>query len=185
MNQFRAGSAVAACPLFQTEGGGAIPTSALQLEVKRCDKRLAVELNRRWHSRLPEIGNWQACDAFLCEYSEYIFAVALWSKPVSISLNGRNWYELRRMAVSDDAPKNTPSRFLSLMTRMIRTEHPDIVKLISYQDTGVHSGIIYKASGWIPASVSRDASWNRPNQGRFRSGPQAPTPKVRWEKDLS
>lgn len=183
MEPYRAGSAVAACPLFQGEGGGAIPTSALQLQIKRCDKRLAVELNRRWHSRLPEIANWQHCDAFLAEHEEMIYAIALWSHPVSAMLNGMGLYELRRMAVCEDAPKNTPSRFLSVMTKMIRREHPEFKRLISYQDPIVHNGIIYKAAGWRCAGSHKSGGFSSA-KSRFRQRDQVPGDKVRWELDL-
>lgn len=175
-----AGGAVAAYPLFQTEGGGAIPTSALQLTVERCPKHTAVELNAQWHSRLPEIGNWQGCMAFSAEFDGMIYAVALWSLPVARLFNGRNYLELRRMAVCSSAPKNTASRFLAVMTRIIKKENPSIVKLISYQDCAVHQGTIYKAAGWTPVSKPRFRTW----KNRIGRIDQTSGPKVRWELAL-
>ena len=46
----RAEGAVAAHPLFQAEGGGSIPTSALQLRLFEVSMELAADLNRQWHS---------------------------------------------------------------------------------------------------------------------------------------
>ena len=49
-------------------------------------------------------------------------------------------------AIASDAPKYTATRMLSIMVKRIKKEFPDIVRLISYQDTEVHKGTIYKAA---------------------------------------
>jgi hypothetical protein len=86
------------------------------------------------------------------------------------------------MAIHNSAPKNTASRFLSVMTKMIKNKNPEIFKLISYQDTEVHLGTIYKASGWVAASETNFVSWkNRKDYNRID---QSTAPKVRWEKQI-
>jgi hypothetical protein len=97
-------------------------------------------------------------------------------------LNGRGWLELRRMAICDDAPKNTASRMLAFMRRDIRQTRPDIVRLISYQDTDVHRGTIYRASGWSVGAhtVVGDKGWNT----RQRNVMQSASDKIRWETQL-
>jgi hypothetical protein len=90
--------------------------------------------------------------------------------------------ELRRLANSPEAPKNTSSRFLSVMVKIIKKDMPNIYKLISYQDTDVHIGTIYKASGWIPVETQKKGfqSWkNRPNRTD-----QSEAIKIRWEKQI-
>jgi len=87
--------------------------------------------------------------------------------------------ELRRMAISEDAPKNTASRMIGIMRRIIKKEFPHITLLLSYQDTDVHEGTIYKASGWYPASKSKGTSWT--NNVRQRNKEQSLSDKVRWE----
>jgi hypothetical protein len=175
-----------AYPLFQEGDGGPHPTSPLQFAIYEISTELAVELNRKWHSVLPEIKNPRG-DAicFGAEFEGRVFACAIWTIPVARLLNGRNWLELRRMAISGDAPKNTASRMLSIMTRLIRVRKPHIVKLISYQDTEIHSGTIYKASGWKMAGnySSRSRTWV--NKARVRKEVQTTAPKMRWEKDLT
>lgn len=107
-------------PLFQAGEGGSIPTSALQLQVYPIVSSFAVRLNARWHSRLPKLANWQQCRVFGAEFQNTWYAVALWSRhPVARLLNGRGMYELRRMAIAPDAPKNTGSRMLRIMTLLI------------------------------------------------------------------
>ena len=178
-------------PLFHTDRGGSTPTSALDLFVYKIDKKNGYKLNKLWHSRLPSMNNYQMCDWFAAEYKDIIYGVAAWGHPLARKLNGRHCWELRRMALSPDRPRNTASRFLSVMTRIIKKEKPTIVKLISYQDTIVHAGTIYKACGWKPVKcyISGD-NWN--NEKRFKNciksngplGLKTAPPKIRWELDL-
>ena len=116
------------------------------------------------------------------------FAVALWNNPSARCLPG-HWRELRRMACAPDAPKFTASRFLGWMVRWFKQHEPEHEKLISYQDTAVHNGTIYKACGWVAESVTvervRDRSKNRTNTTRaYRSNINGVEPdkssKVRW-----
>jgi hypothetical protein len=182
--------------LFQERGGGAIPTSALLLWVERILFPQARQLNGMWHSRLPRIGDPpnvmtpSAAPCFAAIFDGVIYAVAIWSHPVSRSLPQKHWLELRRLAIAPDAPKNTASRMLAVMTRLLRKQKPDVCRLISYQDTAVHSGCIYRAAGWEPTVVSAYSTWNRPNSrntsGRPRKRPadQSMAQKQRWEKVL-
>lgn len=170
-------------PLFQEEGDGSIPISPLQLRIERIPKTVAASLNGYWHSRLPEIANWQNCDCYGAFFANRYYAVAMWSIPSARMLNGRGWYELRRMAIADDAPPNTASRMLKIMRILIAKEKPEIKRLISYQDTGVHKGTIYRAAGWKPTELSGGGEWSRPS--RHRESVQAITPKQRWEYEIA
>lgn len=182
--EFCADNTRVVCPLFQGEYGGATPTSALQLKIAKIPARTAMELNRKWHSRLPDIGNGLQCFAFGAECNNVWYAVALWSTPVARLLNGLGLLELRRMAIADDAPKNTGSRMLRIMAMLIKRERPDVLGLMSYQDTDVHVGTIYKAAGWTPRVMNDSQSkWAMPNRPRA-NGPAAQSVKVRWELTL-
>jgi len=169
-------------PLFQEEGGGSIPTSPLQLHIGKIPILVARQLNLEWHSRMPELTNWQACTAYGAVYGGMYFAVAIWGNPVAREYNGRNYWELRRMAISSDAPKNTASRMLRVMRLLIAKEKPEIVKFISYQDTEVHTGTIYKAAGWVIGGKKKNigTGWNTRNRPVMQSAAD----KVRWEFDL-
>lgn len=68
---------------------------------------------------------------------------------------------------------------------------PEVPNLISYQDTDVHTGTIYRAAGWDPAYFSkarqRDRSKARIGTRRdYRSNLNGSEPdaagKIRWEK---
>ena len=171
------------CPLFQEEYGGSIPTSALQLFVSKTDKKKALALNQEWHSRLPqfEASKVGRVVPYSAEYNNVVYAVAFWSDPIARAFNGKNYWELRRMAVAPDAPRNTASRFLAIMTKMIRKECPHIVKLLSYQDAEVHTGGIYRACGWYRANESKTCNWStHPRPGIEQSSAH----KIRWELDL-
>ena len=170
-------------PLFPVEDGGSNPTSPLQLKIYEIDAKLAVKLNDLWHSRLPTITNPYSkfSVSFGAEYKNQWFASAIWTDPIARSFNGLNYLELRRMAISNDAPKNTASRMIKIMDILIRKKFPDIVKLISYQDCDVHTGTIYKASNWHEANKSVKSNWQ---VGRKRNEYQASGAKIRWEKDL-
>ena len=172
-----------ACPLFHAERSGSIPTSALHLTILPIATIETVKLNRLWHSRLPEIGNAHMCFCYVAEHDGIYYAVAMWSPPVARAFNGRGYLELRRLAIANDAPKNTASRMIAIMTRLIRRERPETKRLISYQDTEVHDGTIYRAAGWTPCVQSSSARiWNMPN--RYRKKTQTAAPKIRWEKIL-
>jgi hypothetical protein len=152
---------------------GEVPVRARQLQIDRCDVRHARVLIARWHSRLPDtqVGPWMA--AYRAAYDGVTYAVALWNSPSARTLAG-DCIELRRMAVSDDAPHCTASRFLNEMVKRLRVEFPDYERAISYQDLAVHTGTIYKAAGWTLAYVSR------PRQ-RDRTGQRAGTRRMyRW-----
>ena len=167
-------------PLFQEEGSGSTPTSPLQLQIGRMDVWRAIELNRAWHSRLPDFASPPGhCIAYGAEFDSTFYAVAIWSPPVARMLNGRGMYELRRLAIADDAPKNTATRMLRIMRLIVGKTFPAIRTLISYQDTGAHAGTIYKAAGWTATNTDPGGEWSRPSRQRAKA--QASTPKIRWE----
>jgi hypothetical protein len=139
-----------------------------------------------WHSRLPRLGTgFVRNQPFLCyaaTHSGLIYAVAIWSNPVARNLPQQAWLELRRLAVAPDAPRNTPSRMLAVMARLVRRDRPSAARLISYQDAEVHTGGIYRAAGWTAANLSAGDEWDRPS--RPRPAAQSSAPKVRWEKEV-
>ena len=149
----RADGVRVAHPLFQAEGDGSTPISALDLIVERITVEMACDLNRTWHSRLPkiEVSNVVRNSDYACYgamHNGVAYAAAIWSSPVARMLNDGKTLELRRLAIAPDAPRNTASRMLAVMRRLISREMPHIDRLVSYQDTEVHTGGIYKASGW-------------------------------------
>ena len=78
--------------------------------------------------------------------------------------------------------KNTATQSISYMQDDIKKNMPDIKLLISYQDTSVHKGTIYKASNWIIGATTQFIDWNTGT--RKRNAIQSDAPKIRWEYDL-
>jgi hypothetical protein len=121
---------------------------------------------------------------YVAEYDDIAYAVAIWSSPIAANrLNeGKTALELRRMAICDNAPTNTASRMIGIMRRIIAKEMPHLTLLVSYQDTDVHAGTIYKASGWKAVAQNKGTSWT--NETRQRNEEQSLADKVRWEYRL-
>ena len=184
----RADIARVAYPLFHADDGGSSPTSALQLNVREVNVRQAQKLNDMWHSVLPDthLGNLVGKPKVVCyeaEFNEVAYAVAIWTSPIAANrlINGWSMLELRRLAIADDAPKNTASRMLRIMRILISRKFPDVIRLISYQAEAHHSGTIYKASGWTRASRSESSSWHKTTQRDLR---QTGSAVIRWEYSM-
>jgi len=174
---------------FQLEDNGSIPISPLQFSFDVIRAQTACDLNAKWHSRFPEIhwSNVVRNKHYICYgafFEGHCFAVAIWSSPIAANRlkNGQLLLELRRMAISQDCPKNTASRMLSFMRKDVYKRFPDVIKLISYQDTEAHVGTIYKASGWVMAEGQSNLDWN--TSTRKRNKAQSNAPKIRWEYNL-
>jgi hypothetical protein len=142
-----------------------------------------------WHSRFPKI-DWSNVVrnkdyiCFVAEYDDIAYATAIWSSPIAANRlsEGKTALELRRMAICDKAPTNTASRMIGIMRRIISKEMSHITLLISYQDTDVHAGTIYKASGWKAAAQNKGTSWT--NKTRKRNQEQSLSDKIRWEYNI-
>ena len=161
-----------------------MPISALCLTVERIPVEMACDLNRIWHSRLPKIekSNVVRNADYACYgamFGGIAYAAAIWSSPVARLLNDGKTLELRRLAIAPDAPRNTASRMLAVMRRIVGREMPHIERLVSYQDTEVHTGGIYRASGWNASRIAKGHEWGCPS--RPRDAVQSAATKVRWE----
>lgn len=175
--------------LFQLIERQEPPTSPKQLSFKVIRAQTACLLNEQWHSRLPIIdwSNVVRNTHYICfgaEYQNEFYASAIWSSPVAQNRfkYGKQVLELRRMAISPEAPRNTATRMLAHMRKHIQLVFPDIALLVSYQDTEVHLGTIYKADNWTAVSTTSGTSWT--TDKRQRNQDQTLADKVRWEYRL-
>ena len=173
-------------------GKPSVVTSARQLQLSRCGTAFARYCNAQWHSRLPHTQRspWQY--AFKLHCDGYAFGVALLHNPSARTLPS-HWVELRRLALAPDAPRYAATRFLGLLVRWLKRNVPERERIISYQDTSVHTGTIYKAAGWVPAYTSRprvrDRSKPRAGSARmYRTNANGAAvdsaAKIRWEKEF-
>jgi hypothetical protein len=171
--------------------------SPRELEYEVIKAKLACELNDKWHSRLPYIhwSNVVRNTHYVCfgakprgveigPNGEGYVAVGIWSSPVAQNRfkYGKQMLELRRMAISSECPRNTATHMLGFMRRWILANKTDVAMLVSYQDTEVHQGTIYKADNWVEASLSNGLAWN--TEKRKRNKEQSLAPKIRWEYKL-
>lgn len=170
---------------------GAPLTSARQLTLSACSVEHARLLNARWHSRLPRTQRspWQF--AFRLVHDSITYGVALLHNPSARCLP-HHWIELRRLAIAPDAPRYAATRFLSLIVKYLIRHHADREMIVSYQDTSVHEGTIYRAAGWQIGAVQQPRARNRhtlrPSGRAYRTSDNGPDPdqagKVRWERPL-
>jgi hypothetical protein len=172
-------------PLFGMPGVPAESASLIVLE--RIELREACRLNEEWHSRLPKVAGGLAFGdvrlAYAGVYDGGIYGVAIWTRPVAanrMALPDHHMLELRRLAIPDYSPKFTATRMLGLMARRIRHDTPEVCTLVSYQDTGVHTGTIYKAANWhVGYAQTTHMSWE--SHTKRKAADQSSSPKVRWE----
>ena len=104
----------------------------------------------------------------------------MWTDPVAANRMSKDhvWLELRRLAIAPDAPKFTATWMISKMIKDIKSRFPDVTMLVSYQDTEVHTGTIYKAANWKLDIVSKFKDWS--NETRKRNAVQTKADKIRW-----
>lgn len=149
--------------LFQDLDGGSTPTSPLDLffrQIIRTDSANRVFVEKHYAHRAVPIS---------VAYGEYklnsvrtLVGAISFGKPASPSLcvgvcgkeNSHRIYELNRLWMSEECPKNSESRFIGWALRVLKKQHPDWI-LVSYADTGQnHTGAIYRATGWIYTGLS-------------------------------
>ena len=69
-------------------------------------------------------------------------------KETSKRYGGETW-ELARLYLLDEIPKNAETWLIGKSVKWIKREHRHVVHLVSYADPSVgHSGVIYKAANW-------------------------------------
>ena len=165
------------------------PQSPKLLTLREVGVNYAMDKNMEWHSRLPVTSHSNmirnAHKIFYgAEYMDNCFAVAMCTDPVAGNRMSKDfvWLELRRLAIAPDAPKFTATWMLSKMIKNIKKQFPDITKLVSYQDTEVHTGTIYAAANWKQDAVSKFQEWTQGN--RVRNKLQSQSDKIRWVYEL-
>jgi hypothetical protein len=173
-------------PLWFDSQKHEIAKSPKVLQVEQLNVHRACALNAEWHSRFPIIkwGNVVRNKRSVCFHAHdgfVTYAVAIWSSPIASNRfkNGDSMLELRRMAIAEYAPRNTATFMLAKMRRWVFDNFDEIETLISYQDSEVHYGTIYKADNWVNTSISQTTEWAV--NGRNRASAQSTAPKMRWE----
>lgn len=100
-------------------------------------------------------------------------------RPVARREDQEATLELTRMVLLAGCGRNSESRVLGVLPRLIRARFPEVRRLIAYADPARgHTGTIYAAAGWRRVGATRAGSWARSRRGR-RAGP--PSSKVKWD----
>lgn len=166
-----------------------LPQSAKNMNLRVVGVDYAMEKNAEWHSRLPVTSHSNMVRNahkifFGAEYKDHCFAVAMWTDPVAGNRMSKDyvWLELRRLAIANDAPRFTATWMIAKMIKQIRKQFPDVTRLVSYQDTEVHSGTIYAAANWKKDTISKFQEWTTGN--RERNVIQSKSDKIRWVYEL-
>jgi hypothetical protein len=169
------------CPLFPEEDGGSIPTSPLQLRFEVVNVNTAAIAYRQWHY-LSDVGFMSQIN-FGAYFNGILHGAVSYGPLSAPELTGYwdrsrksqfGWYEIKRLAMSPDCPRNSESRFIGKTILLLRKRC--VVKgIVTYADTAQgHVGTIYKATGFLNAglTVARKDFRGRRNskiEGRHRS----------------
>ena len=153
-----AGSAVAARPELHRVGGGPIPTSALQeIRVDLIPHWIARHIFRNHYLGTVPGGTQHCFGVFLHKRLEG--AVALGAGPFNGHKIVRGASQddcscLTRLYMSNRLPKNSESRVLGIVSRLLR-KNTKIKFLVSYADPAQgHRGTVYQAAGWTYLGLS-------------------------------
>lgn len=82
--------------------------------------------------------------------------------PTARQQNNKYTYEIKRLVLLDEAPKNSESWFISKCLKYIKNYDQNIKVIITYADSRFgHTGVIYKASNFIYKGT------NKPGGGTY------------------
>ena len=171
-------------PLFQEEGGGAVPTSPLQLVFKPINYFTAMKMVKKYHYLHRTAPTTWSYGAYFNNRLEGVLTIG---KPASHTLiegvagkeNSQRVFELNRLWMSDKLPKNSESRFIGWALRQL----PKGTILVSYADTKYgHSGKVYQATNWIFTGTSIPFTDYTKNGLDHRSIPKSERVKENMDK---
>ena len=138
---------------FLPTGGGSNPTSPLNMYVRQVRHDTAAALYAEWH--------YLKDTAFIATinmgayFDNILHGAISYGPPNATDMAGfytrndqRHWWEIKRLAMTDAAPRCSESRFISVSLRLLRKLYK-VIGVISLADDSVgHKGTIYKASGF-------------------------------------
>lgn len=103
-------------------------------------------------------------------------------------VRGSQWdslIELNRMALAEHLPRNSESRALGVVLRMLRNKAPQLKWVVSFADAGqCGDGAIYRAAGFILTGIKRTHDMIRLPDGAvihhltLKSSPLQPRPEL-------
>ena len=136
---------------YQGEVGGPTPTPPLQ--VFECELSVIQTLIERQHDSHSVFGvTKEFC--FGVHRGLEVVGAAIFGNPAGMGVlkkyseDGKfRTTELRRFVLTDECPRNSESRLLAVMLRMLKKR--GVQRVLSYADPSEgHTGVIYKATGF-------------------------------------
>ena len=163
MSDFRVDSSTVELSLFQGEDGGSSPTSTHQLYFRRIQPRTAAIAYEQWHY-LNDQGFISQIN-FGAYFNQNLEGAISYGPPNATDLAGywdsntqKDWFEIKRLALSPKCPKNSESRFIAITIKMLKKIAP-VKGIVTYADSAQgHDGTIYKASGFRPLGLTAEKS---------------------------
>ena len=146
-------SSMAEQSLFQETDGGSIPTSPLHMLIREVSFLTASNFYSKWHYLKQT--DFVATVNYGSYFNDYLRGVISYGSPNAKKLKGYydensqyGWWEIKRLAMDDTAPRNSESRFIRISLKILRKKFP-YKGTITLADSSVgHVGTIYKASGF-------------------------------------
>jgi len=139
--------------------------SAKDIVIKPISAKAANDLVKRIHYSGKVVSNSNLhFGAFLNGRLEgaMSFGSPMDKRKVLTLVEGTKWngmLELNRMAFSDALPKNSESRAMSIVFRLIRKHYPHIDWILSFSDGAqCGDGTIYRASGFLLTQIKTNSS---------------------------
>jgi len=92
--------------------------------------------------------------------------------------------ELNRLAFTEQLPRNSESRALGVLARLLRKHRPDLQWLLSFADgTQCGDGTIYRAAGFLLTDVRKSENlarfpWGVKHKLSYQSNPASPRPEL-------
>lgn len=160
---------------LQSAGGGSSPTSSLSvkdLKVTEC-KLSAIREFVEQHHYSHSVNGVKISLCFMVELGPKLVGAVIfggmsttaWKK---FARTEQAVLELRRLVFLDEAPKNSESRVIGVCLRHIRKHIPGVEIVVSYADPAHgHTGVVYKASGFVLVGMSGRDQGFRDENGRI------------------
>lgn len=133
-----------------------------EYEVKEISKDEAFNMVKKYHysNTLPKI-NKHFLGFFLRDRLVGVITLGWGTRPLHTikrifpSLTTENYYEIGRMCMVEEMPKNSESQMLSLCCKWLKQNQPQIKILFTWADGMIGKpGYVYQASGFIYAGYS-------------------------------
>lgn len=136
--------------------------SKYDFEIKEISKEKALYMIKKYHysNTLPKL-NKCFCGVYLDKKMVGVVTLGYGTRPLHTikkifpNLETKDYFEIGRMCMTNDMPKNSESQMLSKLTTFIRKNFPQIKILFTWADGMLGKcGYVYQASGFIYCGYS-------------------------------